>query len=253
LGPEDDTMKARPSHVCLCFTSRIRRVLPLLFSLVTPGAIGFGATFVDGFEGATLDPFWTVTQQSGAITYNGTTVHAGAQSLQFSSTVTGQNKYLLLAHQFPSLQEGEVSVWLYDTGAPSGNANTMYLYLVTASGDGMYILGPDHGSALYGYGMDGWGSYNNSVARTVGWHEFRMLGKANERKLWVDGTLIYSDTGEGRFDLVQFGMIAPDWRPAWTSYFDDFSVNSVPEPGSTLAVASLGLLGFAAMRRLRRA
>ena len=33
---------------------------------------------------------------------------------------------------------------MYDPAAQAGSANTMYLYLVTANGDGMYIHAPDY-------------------------------------------------------------------------------------------------------------
>lgn len=73
------------------------------------------ARFTDGFEGASLDPFWAVYQQNGTVVFPYTNwVHSGAQSVLLQGTVGGQ-KWLWLSHTFETPQYGKVSVWVYDT------------------------------------------------------------------------------------------------------------------------------------------
>jgi hypothetical protein len=59
------------------------------------------AGFVDGFEGPTLDPFWSTLTQSGSVTFPSTAqAHGGSQSVQMNSSVTPQNKDVELEHTF---------------------------------------------------------------------------------------------------------------------------------------------------------
>ena len=76
------------------------------------------AGFTDGFEGAALDSFWTKTEISGFVTMPSTeAAHSGSQSVKFTSTNSGVSKNVGLGHDFGAPTYGEVSVWIFDTGA----------------------------------------------------------------------------------------------------------------------------------------
>ena len=46
----------------------------------------------------------------------------------------------------------------------------------------------------------------------------------------VDGTTVYTRAGGTPFNQVSLSMSGPTWRPAWTSYFDDFQFTPFGEP-----------------------
>src|SRR5204863_963170 len=86
------------------------------------------STFVDGFEGPTLSPFWSPNARSGGITFpSAALVHSGHQSLQLDSTESSQDKGIGLVHAFETPTYGRVSGWLYDNGAGVYSSNYMIL------------------------------------------------------------------------------------------------------------------------------
>lgn len=237
----------------------------LLAACIGSAVLGFpqahAILFSDGFEDTALDPFWSTMQQSGSIVVPSTAKpHTGGQSAQFNTTSTGVQKEVRLIHTFPTLQEGELSVWVWDVGADLARSN--YLWLETsdsaAADRRMHIYAANYDQPFLGGGM----TYEYYVAplhgyslvdRTASWHEFRILGRPGEQKLWVDGVLVYSGTGDGTFDTVQIGMQGAGYDQAMTAYFDDFQISTtpVPEPRLYGLLAGLSLAGFAVLRRFR--
>src|SRR5262249_29465268 len=67
--------------------------------------------FSDSFEGTHLDPFWSPSIASGSINLTSDQSYSGKQSVQFSSTKTDNNKYILLNHTFQTPVYGRFSVW----------------------------------------------------------------------------------------------------------------------------------------------
>src|SRR3954451_12349828 len=78
-------------------------------------------SYSDGFEGASLNPFWTASTTYGAIITVPSTeqAHSGSQSVQFNSPRTEPGDgYATLTHTFATPVYGQMSVWLYE---PVGN------------------------------------------------------------------------------------------------------------------------------------
>jgi hypothetical protein len=104
------------------------------------------AGFVDGFEGPTLDPFWTKTQISGFVTMPSTErVHTGTQSVKFTSTNSGVDKNVGLGHNFGTPVYGKVSVWLFDTAAGDASSNQFWFFISnSATGKGPLLAAADY-------------------------------------------------------------------------------------------------------------
>ena len=228
-------------------------------------------SFSDDFEGGTLDPFWTVTVGGGPSATHSATLSPGtgvdgSQSLKLETTNTGTNKVVYISHTFATPIYGTVSVRMNDTGAGLSSSNYIALHLITL-GSGVagdfhtmdYDLGAGNGGE-YAYippvesGVPG--AYS-SVERTPGWHQFTIEILPDSATFWIDDIEVYAGpnpTGQ-RFDYVRLNMNAPTWRPAFVSYFDDFTVNQVPEPSSVVSCITLSLcaLAFAWRRRKRSA
>jgi hypothetical protein len=206
--------------------------------------------FVDGFEGPTLNSFWTQHTQSGSITFPSTAqVHGGSQSVQLNSSATSQDKDIHLQHDFLEPTYGRFSVWVYDTGANAGSGNYIGFYL-SNSVQSAYIQGYDYnfgGGRTYETGTNQ-GEIDSGVVRTEAWHEFEINATAVATTFKVDGVLAATRPGMS-VDQVRLMMSGPSWRPAFTSYFDDFEFDdgtaashfNVSAPASATAGAPFGI------------
>lgn len=231
-----------------------------LFILLATGtpAVRAGVVFTDGFEGATLDPFWTTSIQSGSIAFDNTLVHSGSQSIRLSSTDTGLDKGIALQHLFAAPVYGQASVWFFDTGADESSSNYIAMAL-SNTGTGTYSM-----LVAYDYGFAGGGpgrgdQYNladspfsgttlaSGIDRTKDWHQYTINSTPTGLTMSIDGVEVYSRAGDTPFDHIQLSLSGPSWRPSWTTAFDDFEFRqySVPEPG-TLVLSSLALVGLCA-------
>lgn len=224
-------------------------------SLSAPGA---SAAFIDKFEAPTLDPFWTPHTESGAISLTTDQAHGGSQSLQLSSFDTGAAKWIWVEHTYAAPVYGTFSVWVDDTGADIGSSNYIQLQVSQAGTDNVgaigtqdYDLGPgNNGSNYYVNPMNDLVSINTGVDRTQGWHHFVISTTPIESTFQIDGVTVYTAAG-APIDHVGLYMFGPAWRPAWVSYFDDFSATtSVPEP-SSVYLAGLALACSAPAARWR--
>src|SRR5438876_1073600 len=117
------------------------------------------SSFADGFEGPTLNPFWSTFTNAGSVTVpSGAQAHSGTHSAQFNSTYFSGNKEIYLYHQFAQPAFGHVSVWVYDTGANVSSSNYLFLTLDNSVvgmrsdiGTFDYDLGPGNGGDVYYY------------------------------------------------------------------------------------------------------
>ena len=208
------------------------------------------AGFIDGFESAALNPFWTQQAQSGFITLSGAQVHTGSQAVQFNLIDTGIDKSITLEHTFATPTYGSFSVWLYDTGADIGSSNYLTFTVSAigthnfgAIGTEDYDLGTGQNGSTYELNpLNDQIRIVTGVDRTQGWHQFLIDTTPTQAVFQIDGTTVYTVPGVP-VDYVSLSMHGPWWRPAWTSYWDDFEFResaAVPEPGSL----SLALIGF---------
>lgn len=224
--------------------------------LVTPSAF---ADFVDGFEGPSIDPFWSSFTDNGSITLTSTIAHSGGQSAQFSSFNTSSNKYEYLFHDFATPQFGTASVWIFDTGAGVSSSNYIGFQIGNASQNF------NAGLTTYDYGFAGGGpgrgdQYDyfvsppgfvaaTGIARTQAWHEYKIVDTPSALTISVDGISVYSTAGGTPITQILLFSQAPGFRPAFDQYYDDFRfealTGAVPEP-STVA-----LLGFGSLILLR--
>lgn len=181
-----------------------------------------GGDFHDDFEAAALAPFWTSFELSGNVTFPSVAnVHSGAQSLQFDSSDTGSNKDVGVHHVFATPTYGTVSVWMFDSGADEPSSNYLTLNappFAVSTWD--YDLGPGTGDT---YTITAGSDYDEtSIDRTKDWHHFVITSLPNSSTVEIDGSIVYTGPGGQPFLEVQLDMHAPWYRPAWTSYWDDF-------------------------------
>jgi Ca2+-binding RTX toxin-like protein len=187
------------------------------------------AGFVDGFEGPTLNPFWSAVTQSGSVTFPSTAaVHTGLQSVQLNSTNTGSNKYIALEHTFAQPVFGRFSVWVYDTGAnqASGNYISMSLDNFASSvyaGIGAYDYNFGDGSHYHAALVS---NVDTGVPRSEAWHNFEIAATAAATTFSIDNQLVATLQGIA-VDRVNLWIGGPSWRPAFTSYFDDFEYTDI--------------------------
>ncbi|MFN0056272.1 MAG: Ig-like domain-containing protein, partial [Planctomycetales bacterium] len=223
------------------------------WSVEIPCAAG---AFYDGFEAQQLDPFWTRTETSGSITVPSTVLpHTGNQALQFNSTNTGSDKWIHVDHTFGVPTYGTFSVWVYDTGADISSSNYLQLALTGVNdrasiGTNDYDLGPGQNGATYHFSTDLNSWTASDIDRTAAWHKFEIRTSPSAVTYVIDGITVHTESSGLAVESVSLYMFGPSWRPAWESYFDDFSftpsrsvlidfdaldTRSNPQSGSVLA------------------
>jgi hypothetical protein len=171
--------------------------------------------FFDGFEEATLDPFWVASLLNGTINSSTAWAHSGTQSAQFSAPQGGQ-KYLHLRHVFDAPQRGTVTVWVYDSMEYIYFSVSLFNSAAETNGVGIGVQ--DWDASAY-YGPNG----KSSVPRAVGWRKFTLKSLDNELVLSVDDQELYRSTGVDPFSVISLTVSGPG---EGTIYFDDIAVES---------------------------
>ena len=257
------TQRSHPSPRGTSYPKRFicDRSIALCLLLLTPASLfATSINFSTGFEGLTVDPFFTTTQTNGTLALTSNQVFAGAQSLEINSPTGPGQRDVSLRHFFNEPFQGTASVQFYDF-APG--QQTLYESLNlgnSATGLGVSVGTRDYDASCYiaivdspTLGSNGpnatCGSFpdvaTTSVLRTLGWHLFSVTFGSTAVTISIDGTQVYSYSGSLSFDTVSLSVTGPGFRPTTTAYFDNFSIvgESVPEP-SSITISGLGLLGL---------
>jgi|SRR5579871_119748 len=222
----------------------MKNVLIGLFAVMT-GLCSLSAradSFTDGFEGSSIDPFWTLTGP-GTATLTNTMAHSGAQSVELTAS-TSFPWAINMVHDFGSDQTGSVSVWIQgeslccDSGAALELDNKTGFASFMQSGNindptniAVRVNGPD--VADFHTSASDWHHYEIDVAPTGVTFTF-------------DGSTVLTDHAFTKFQSLELTVFG---GPGGTAFMDDFSVNTqpaVPEPASAallLTAMSAILLG----------
>lgn len=236
----------------------------LLFLLACP-LYGSNINYLDGFEGAGLDPFWAIEESFGTVGVSSNQSHSGSQSAALVSESGGQRS-IALTHSFGEPMKGTASIWFYDVAPEQETLYEWFSLYNAADPNGSRIGVSDYDAKCYNANAFSTGPNASCgiypqvitapVNRSAGWHLFEIAYLQNEIRLSLDGQLIHSLAGNYTFDSVRINMAGPLWRPNTSAYFDDFSMQaesaSIPEPATSL-LACVGVVLLAARRwRYRR-
>jgi hypothetical protein len=219
-----------------------KKYLPAAFAVVLSASLATAATtpsepFSESFEGTQIYPYWTLTQDYGAVSLSKDHAYSGSQSLKFASA-SGGNRFMIATHTFAQRTKGSVSVALYDD-APGLETMYEYLYLTDSANplhnayvgtrdydaycysayvtDGATILGPNADCGIYPQ------TATAPVKRTLGWHVLSIHYDSSSVSIAIDGTVVFTAPVNFEFDTIQLVVQAPDWRPNTVAYFDNFS------------------------------
>jgi len=176
--------------------------------------------FADGFEGATLDPFWTKYESNGSITLQSSVpAHSGSQAVQFSTT-NSEQKNNSLTHVFAQPQYGSISVWVRD----QLDSIFFSVHMInTALSQDMSLGVQDWDQGAY-YCNGG----RTSVARSIGWHQFTFQFTAGVLTETIDGQMVYTGAGGTQFDKV---ILVMSGTGSGGVSFDDFLFEAASQLG----------------------
>src|SRR5579871_5127416 len=162
-------------------------------------------TFTDGFEAATIDPFWTLTGP-GSATLTASVAHSGSQALQLtaSSTYPWQASAL---HDYGSDVPGTASVWMQGSQLCCGSASTMQL--TNSAGDGYVLITQDGNNSVpssFAVRVGRPGLPENQLVFTsdpAAWHLIEYDVSAGGVTFKFDGATIFTDPSFKAFRYLQ--------------------------------------------------
>lgn len=232
------------------------RCFVVLFSWYQVSALpvsGQTFSFSDGFEGASLSPFWSGSAWPGAGIYLSATgqAHSGSQSVQLD---VPHRSDAGLSHTFDIPVYGEMSVWVYES---EGNPLDVFFGIQGAEGGPVWMDGlspSDTYDAHYYDPESGLQSVTGTTHRTSSWHQLTISSLERGLSLSVDGNLLY--TGSAR-PMTSFFLganhVAHD-SPDGPLFWDDFSgtFTSVPEPSAWAQLVLAGAMVYTLRRRPKR-
>lgn len=179
-------------------------------------------TATDGFEGGSLNSFWSLEPGPGMVTLTTDAAHSGSQSLKIGASST-YPWYGGVIHDFGSEQFGSVSVYV-QTGvlccgsaaalSIQNNAGGAIASLQRTSDGGLVArFWPPGSSELPGTPVSG---------PLTGWHQLEVDSTPGGVTMKLDGTTVFTNPSVAKFRFV----ILDVWGgPGGSEYFDDFSAS----------------------------
>lgn len=218
----------------------VKTGLYLALALALSGLV-HAQSLLDTFEAPNINPlFWTQTQQYGTVRLS-TDVNktvGGRQSLKFTSTSSGGERTMAVSHRFASPQKGTFSIWFYDV-APGQETQYEQISLYNSVTTDAASLGTQDFDAycyeaqLYNYNTQirqgpnqNCGIYpqisTTNVHRVAGWHILSIYVGSDSITLAIDGTSVFTTSGNYSYDSIMIAQSGPNWRPDTYSYWDDY-------------------------------
>ena len=215
---------------------------------LTPNALA--DIFSDGFEGASINPFW-MASGPGTEALTTTASFAGSQSVEFTASSTFP-WFSDLTHDFGSEQYGSVSVYALTGLLCCGSAADIQIGNTAGAGD-VAVFQRTADGGFVARVNPGPNEIDHSFTSSTpsAWHQLEIISSATGLTFEFDGTTVFTDpsdtTGFRYVDLQVFG------GPGGSNFFDNFSadtISAVPEPSSwaLLAGVLIGLF-FSAVRK----
>jgi hypothetical protein len=193
-------------------------------------------TYSDSFEGASINPFWTVSGP-GSATLTTTVAQSGSQSLLLTlSSVFPWD--VNLDHTFSADTIGDASVDMQVTQCCNFSAA---LQITSSNGDWVDIERVSSGATDARESIGGVQTVYPVTFSASPWQSLDVPVNANGVSASLNGATIFTDPRFTGFDEVTLEV----WGgPSGSAYFDSFSVTTAsPEPGSGLLLTGILLAG----------
>ena len=227
----------------MLITRHLRIGLEFGLVLVLSGLLHAQApyAYLDTFEASTINRYWTSSQQYGTVTLSTEKNHTagGRQSLKFSSSEGGERD-IAVSHSFATPQKGLFSIWFYDVAPGQETQYEQISVTNSRTGDIASVGTQDFDAYCYEAQLFNYltqqqqgpnqncGSYpqisTTNVHRMAGWHNFSIFAGNDSVTLAIDGTAVFTASGNYAYDSITISQSGPVWRPDTTSYWDDSAV-----------------------------
>ena len=207
-----------------------RTLILLWVFFLAPRALHAQSVFYDGFEGATLNAFWTFwTGGAGSVLLDNGAVHNGTQSVQLQSSAYGVNSDIF--HSFQSPVYGTVDVYVDDPLIP--NIGYKQLWLV----NGPTPYDPSSPANSFIFIFYDWGNRNTYVEfssptgvllapayASSGWRRWTVTTAPSGISIQIDGNTVFTSPVGFAFNSIALGQCCL----AGYANFDDFSFTQTP-------------------------
>jgi hypothetical protein len=197
-------------------------------------------TFTDGFEGTSLNPWWTFVSYGpdyspcpGCVaSLDSSLAYTGAQSLRLSTPAWASQAYL--EHVFPSPVYGTADVYVYDSLACCTGYKQLWLF------NGPTPFDPTNPANQVYYIYWDWGYLTTVLATNVpgvtggtlapaysspGWRHWTIATSPGGVNIQIDGTTVFTTTTGFAFNAL---ALANCCQTSTYANFDNFSFTQLP-------------------------
>jgi len=192
------------------------RCLSSIAVLLLAATVCSAQAFTDGFEGASINSFWTVEGSGGP---SNLVARSESQSLKLNH---GERAF----HDFGSPQTGSISVWILGSQVCCGEGAGLQIYDPGYSRWTLLSLGSGGFDATAAYGVGSSQTYYAVASPPNDWHHLEVhIDGSGSRTVW-DGVTIANNPDITSFQSLE--LIIWGGGSGGTVYFDDFWVNATP-------------------------